>query len=248
MGIVRHIWRHPVKSHGREELEKVLLSVGRTMPWDRTWAVAHSESAADNTNWVHCSNFSRGAKAPSLMAINAKLDEETQTITLTHPNRPTLTFRPDTETAKLLDWVAPLMPENRAQSARILRVPDRGMTDTEFPSISLNSLASNRAVGAKTDDELSPLRWRGNIWFDGVPAWDEFNWIGKTIRVGQAEILVRERITRCLATTANPVNGARDVDTLKTLQDNWGHQDFGVYGEVQKTGKIEIGDPVEVVS
>ena len=35
------LWRHPIKGHGREALETVDLTEGRTMPWDRRWAVAH---------------------------------------------------------------------------------------------------------------------------------------------------------------------------------------------------------------
>jgi uncharacterized protein YcbX len=33
------IWRHPIKGHGRETLERVTLSAGSTLPFDRAWAV-----------------------------------------------------------------------------------------------------------------------------------------------------------------------------------------------------------------
>lgn len=247
-GTVAHIWRHPIKSHGREALKSVALSKGRTMPWDRAWAVLHSEAKTDGSTWAHCANFSRGAKAPSLMAINAKLDEVEKTVTLTHPDRPLLKFKPDTEENRFLEWVTPLMPENRAASAQIVRVPDRGMTDTDYPSISLNSLTTNHAVSQKLGTNLSPHRWRGNIWFDGLTPWEEFNWIGKTVQIGAAELLVREPIGRCLATTANPETGQRDADTLQTLQAHWGHKNFGVYAEVIKPGEIRIGDIPEVLS
>ena len=35
------IWRHPIKSCGRETLTRVLLTENRTLPWDRRWAIAH---------------------------------------------------------------------------------------------------------------------------------------------------------------------------------------------------------------
>ena len=44
---VTQLWRHPVKSHGREALERVTLTAGETLPWDRLWAVAHDSSTAD---------------------------------------------------------------------------------------------------------------------------------------------------------------------------------------------------------
>ena len=247
-GAVAHIWRHPIKSHGREALERTSLIQGRTIPWDRTWAVLHAAAKADGKTWAHCANFSRGAKAPNLMAIDAKLDEATQTVTLTHPDRPKIQFHPDLEGERFLEWVAPLMPENRAASTKIVRAQDRGMTDTEFPSISLNSLTSNRAVAQKLSTDLSPLRWRGNIWFEGLVPWEEFGWVGKTIRVGSAELVVQEPITRCLATTVNPLTGLRDADTLAALKSGWGHQNFGVYAQVVKSGEVQIGDRPEVLS
>ena len=181
-GHVTHIWRHPIKSHGREALDQVTLAEGRTMPWDRYWAVAHEAARTEGSEWASCGNFSRGAKAPALMAIEATLDEATGRLTLTHPDRPSLSFDPETEAGAFLDWVRPLMPTDRAQSARILRAPGRGMTDTDFPSVSLLNLSSNRAVGQKLGQELSPLRWRGNFWLDGLGPWEEFEWIGRSHR------------------------------------------------------------------
>ena len=242
-----HIWRHPIKSHGVEALTSVALTAGKTMPWDRAWAVVHELSKVDGSEWVPCGNFSRGAKAPSLMAIKATLHEDDNTITLTHPEQPEITFDPDTESDRFLEWVRPIMPTDRTVSANLVRAAERGMTDTDFPSISINSHATNNAVGAKLGYEPSPLRWRGNLWFDSITPWEEFDWIGKRVRIGEAEFDIKERITRCLATTANPTTGKRDADTLGALKENWDHADFGVYGVVVKSGQINIGDEVEVL-
>lgn len=250
MGSVTQIFRHPIKSHGRESLKNVALSAGKTMPWDRTWAVAHEASKATGDTWASCANFSRGAKAPSLMAINATLDDEkTGTLTLSHPDQPDLTFQPDNpeHLAKFLAWIKPLMPTDRAQSARIIRVPDRGMTDTDYPSISINNHSSNRAVSQKLGTDLSPLRWRGNIWLDGLGPWEEMEWIGKTFQIGTVIFEGVDPIGRCLATTANPKTGKRDADTLRALQDGWGHQDFGIYARVIQGGEINLNDPVAVL-
>lgn len=244
---VRHIWRHPIKSHGVEALKTVVLTAGKTMPWDRAWAVAHTLSKADGSQWVPCGNFSRGAKAPSLMAITAKFDDTNNRITLCHPDLPEISFNPDTDTDAFLNWVGPIMPADRNASAHIIRAAERGMTDTDFASISLCNLASNRAVGTALGMDLSPLRWRGNLWVDGLEPWEEFNWVGKRVRVGGAEFEFKERITRCMATTANPDTGLRDADTLDALQNNWGHKQFGIYGVVINSGQIALGDKCEVL-
>ncbi len=246
-GRVAQIWRYPIKAHGCEALQQVELSKGQTMPWDRHWAVAHEHSEADGREWVPCANFSRGAKAPSLMALKARLDERTQRITLTHPDLQPLSFLPDGDETGFLEWIRKIMPETRAASARIIRVPGRGLTDTAFPSISLNSLTTLDALSSAAGHTLSPLRWRGNIWFEGLPAWQEFDWIGKRLRIGTAELVVRERITRCRATMANPENGICDTDTLALIEKNWGHKDFGIYGEIITDGCVSVGDKLEVL-
>lgn len=243
-GHVAALWRHPIKGHGREALDKVELSRGQTMPWDRRWAVAHELAAADGSDWAPSAEFSRGSKVAALMAINARCNDAAGTVTLTHPDRPDLTFDPDQEALTFLNWVRPLMPENRAQSARIVRVENRGMTDTDYPSISLLNLASNEVMTQTMGQDISPLRWRCNIHVAGFDPWAEFDWIGKTIRIGTAELHIREPILRCLATTANPSTGLRDADTLGTLNKQFGHQDFGVYAEVTQSGEIVVGDAV----
>ena len=246
-GRLTHIWRHPIKAHGVEALNDVTLSAGNTLPWDRAWAVVHELSKADGSEWVPCGNFSRGAKSPSLMALKAVLNEATGMISMSHPDLPDITFNPDRDSDAFIEWIRPIMPSDRTPSARIVRAKERGMTDTDFPSISLNNLATNRILGEKLGADLSPLRWRGNLWFDGLEPWQEFDWVGKQLRIGGAVLDIRERITRCMATTVNPDTGIRDADTLDALQDNWGHKQFGVYGVVIKGGNIAPGDEIEVL-
>ncbi|MCV2892847.1 MOSC domain-containing protein [Lentibacter sp. XHP0401] len=246
-GRVTQLWRYPVKSHGREALGEVTLTKAQTLPWDRVWAVAHDSSVADGSEWVPCQNFSIGTKAPSLAAINAELDEATGCVRLTHPEIGTLEFDPDTEGEKLVAWAGPLIPENRAQSERVIRASQRGFTDTPFPSVSLMNAASHKAVEDRLGHALEAERWRGNIWLEGFAPWEEFDWIGKRIEIGAAELEIKERVIRCKHTTASPKSGERDTDTLALLKDGWGHQDFGVYAEVTRSGLIKRGDKAKVL-
>lgn len=243
---VTALWRHPVKSHGREALERVTLTQGAAMPYDRVWAIAHDAAKTEPDTWAACQNFSRGAKSPQLMAITAELDEATETLTLRHPDCADLTVQPDTNSDALLDWVRPFVADNRAQPSRVLRLDARGFTDTPFASVSLCNLASHAAVEVLTASPLQPERWRGNIWFDGASAWEEFDWIGRDLKLGTARLRVEERITRCLATTANTDTGVRDVDTLKALN-MLDHQDFGIYVTVTQSGDVAVGDELDLI-
>ena len=141
----------------------------------------------------------------------------------------------------------PISPLNRALPSRLVRAPKCGMTDTDYPSISLINMASLAQLASTMGQDISPLRWRANLFLDGLPPWEERRWIGKTIRVGRAELEVRAHITRCLATTASTRTGERNADTLGALQEGWGHKQFGIYAVVTKTGDLRQGDPVEVL-
>ncbi|GAA6181327.1 MULTISPECIES: MOSC domain-containing protein [unclassified Shimia] len=247
MGTVAALWRHPIKAHGRESVGHISLVEGQTFPWDRRYAVAHEAAKTEGGEWASCRNFSRAAGAPSLMAITAKVDEASNKITLQHPDLWDLTLDPNTQGDKLIEWVRPIMPADRATSVTLVPAGEHGMTDSAFPSIAIHTTASHRALEGRMGQSLSTERWRGNIWLDGFAPWEEFDWLGKTLRIGTTEIEIRERITRCMATTSNPDTGKRDADTIGTLNEAFGHQDFGVYGVVTKSGDIAVGDTAEVL-
>ena len=239
-----NIARHPMKSHGREDLASVMLEAGKALPFDRHWAVAH-DAAKLVAGWNDCVNFARGAKAPGLMGISSRLDEGTGTLTLMHKDRADLAFRPDDadDLLRFLNWVQGLNPPARAQPVRIV-AQGVALTDTDYPSVSLFGLASNRALSLRMGQDLSPQRWRGNLWVDGLDPWAEFEWVGHEVQIGSAVLRVRERIVRCKATSANPATGQIDADTLGALNGGFGHQDFGVYAQVITAGRVSLGDSV----
>jgi uncharacterized protein YcbX len=244
---VAHLWRHPIKGHGVEGVTETRLAAGETMPGDRVWAIAHEAAQIDPDDgaWAPCANFSRGAKSPALMAIRAHLDDVTGRIALSHPSAEPIEFDLDApeDRARLIDWVMPLSDPSRARPAFVARA-ERGMTDSDFPSVSVLSLASLRALSHRAGRPLAMERFRGNVWLDGLAPWEEFDWIGRTVRVGGALLQVRERITRCKATTVDPGTGRPDTDTLGLLEEGWGHQDFGVYAVVVEGGRVTVGDAV----
>lgn len=247
MATVAEIWRHPIKSHGREQIASVALTAGQCLPWDRHWAVTHQDSKFDDAKWAHCRNFMIGARTPGLAGIWAKFDDSAGQITLRHQDLGEITFDPDTDNAAFLAWVTPLCDPDRALPKAIVKAQDRGMTDTDFPSVSLMNRASHQSVENALGHALEPERWRANIWIEGTPAWAELGWMGKTLRIGTAELTVQEPCVRCMLTATNPVTGLRDVDTLGVLQSTFGHKHFGVYAVVTKSGSLSCGDPCEVI-
>lgn len=239
------IWRHPIKGIGAEPLETVDLTAGAPLPLDRAWAVLE-QGGDTSAGWRSCTNFLRGAKGPSLMAVTAQTDGDT--LTLTHPDRPALSVAPAAQdaAARLLDWLAPIYPENRRPAEALVTAPPEGMADAPFASVSVLNMASLRALGQKAGQTLDPRRFRGNLWLDGLAPWEEFDLVGKSLTVGTATLDIVEPIGRCRATEANPDTGRRDVPMLKVLEDGWGHTEFGVYAKVAAGGTIARGDRVSL--
>lgn len=251
MAVVAQIWRHPIKSHGRERIEQANLTAGMTMPWDRKYAVTHAQTKfnAAAPEWIHCRNFMIGSINPELAGIWAMVDEAAHTVTLKHAQLETITINPEdpADASRFLAWVGQLLPADKPQPTALVSAPGRGMTDTPMPSISIANLASHAAVAAQLGHDLELERWRSNIWLDGIEAWAEHDWIGKTLRLGTATLAVRDRAERCRHTTSNPVTGIRDVDTLAALRAGWDHQDFSIYAEVLTDGIVRNGDICEVI-
>lgn len=246
MAHLTDIFRHPIKAHGVERLTSTTLTVGKCIPWDRMWAVAHTDAKLDGNAWVRCTNFSRAARTPGIHAITCSMDETTETVTLQHPDRKDFTFQPDDDRqlSGFLAWVKPLMDPDRVQSSHIIRVDGPGMTDTNYASISLNNQASRRALQQHTGVQMQMERFRGNLWVDGLAPFEEHEWIGKTIRIGTAVFEGVETIERCMATHASSETGKRDADTLGTLEAKYGHRDFGLFLKVVEDGTTKLGDEV----
>ena len=110
-------------------------------------------------------------------------------VTLTHPRRAPLTVDPDDargrRAADRLGDAALPTPTARARPSWCAR--DRGMTDSDFPSISILNRASLAALGERLGKPLAMERFRGNVWLDGLEPFAEFDLVGRDLRLGEAE-------------------------------------------------------------
>ena len=110
--------------------------------------------------------------------------------------------------------------------------------------ISLINLATVRSLEAQWGVAIDPLRFRANIYIDGAEPWEEFNWVGGEIRIGDTVFAVDRKNGRCGATNVNPATGRRDLDIPGSLRAAFGHKNLGVYLVVREGGEIAVGDPV----
>lgn len=245
MSRLAQIWRHPIKGIGAEELDRAQLHPQRPLPGDRAWALLTGQ-AQDTGAWQPCRNFARGCYGPELMAITARTLDDGR-IRLSHPRAGTIDIAPETDGARLADWLAPLWPAERPPLGQLVRAPAEGMSDAPYPCVSVLGRASLGTLSEACGTPLDPRRFRGNIWISGLEPWEELDWPGRHIRLGEVELEIVERIDRCRATQANPETGQEDVRTLQVLRKTWGHVDFGVKARVVTGGEIAPGAPLEVL-
>jgi uncharacterized protein YcbX len=91
---------------------------------------------------------------------------------------------------------------------------------------------------------VDPLRFRANVYVEGLAPWAEFGWLDKEVAIGPTRHQVFARIKRCDATNVDPTTAARDMAIPATLLRTWGHQDFGIYAKVVAGGTVSVGSEV----
>jgi uncharacterized protein YcbX len=115
---------------------------------------------------------------------------------------------------------------------------------TMLSDASLESLA--RSAGRAGVDAR---RFRMLIGIAGCSPHEEDDWLGSAVRVGDAIVRLHEQVARCAITTQSPETGLPDFDTLHEIKSYRGLRDgkaidFGVFGEVERPGRVRVGDLV----
>ena len=109
--------------------------------------------------------------------------------------------------------------EDLRGAAKVLAAPGFSFSDVASKVVSLINLETVRAIGREIGANVHPLRFRGNLYVEGLPAWEEFGWVGKELAIGGVTFTVTKRIDRCAATNVDPeTGGARPDDTRKPAQ------------------------------
>ena len=113
-------------------------------------------------------------------------------------------------------------------------------------SISLINTKSVVDFQNKTNQEIETKRFRGNIFVDGVDAWEERNWIGKIIKINDISFKVENNIPRCVAINLKPNTDDNSLNLLQSLKKTYNHFDMGVYLTALNDGLINIGDNISL--
>jgi uncharacterized protein YcbX len=118
---------------------------------------------------------------------------------------------------------------------------------TDDRPVTLMSEASLHALAAQFSGTVpDPRRFRMTISVTGADPWAEHGWSGQQVTIADTTLRVLAPVPRCVITTRNPESGATDARILHALAQLRGKNDitFGVWCEVIKPGRIQVGDLV----
>jgi uncharacterized protein YcbX len=246
------LFRYPVKGFSPEPLESVVLEAGRHVPGDRLFAVENGPCGWTAQAPVHLPKvaYLQLMRNPSLAMLATAYDPDTGVFTIREEG--TVAVAGDLGTAAgrtaIEGYLANRFASDLRGPPRVLGHPDWRFMDTARSGfMSLISLATVDQLGAELGATLDPVRFRGNVLFEGAAPWAEFAWVGQRVRIGSALIDVTKRIERCAATAANPATGQRDIDIVRHLDAHQGHIDCGVYAKIVSGGRVAVGDAISVV-
>jgi len=123
---------------------------------------------------------------------------------------------------------------------------DTSNSNKVFNSISLINLNSIKDFEKKINQKIEFERFRGNFYVDGIDAWEERNWIGKTIKISNVLFKVERNIPRCVAINLKPKTDNNGLNLLQSLKKAYNHFDMGIYLRSLNDGKIKVGNTIKL--
>jgi MOSC domain-containing protein len=274
IGVVKDLFRYPVKSMQGERLSAVDISAHGVIG-DRAYALREVNGRVVTAKkWANMLEFSSRYEAPPTPGVLAPLR-------ITLPDGRTIQAQAPDASAVLSAILGRPVVLERAQSDQLSHaeidpttvfgdvpienvLPGRTaatMPDafalpsgTFFDSASIHVLASGTLAHLHTligaDAQVDPRRFRPNMVVEtalGVEGFLEDDWLEGTLEVGEHVRIVQLRPTlRCVMTTHRQADLVRDLRILRTAVQHH-HDHVGVWASIGTGGTVRVGDPVVLV-
>lgn len=242
------LYRYPVKGLSPEPLAGAVLESGGTLPLDRAYAIENGPSGFDPEAprpfpKIAFLMLMRNAR---LAGLATALDDATRILTIRRDGAVAAAGCLDTDDGRraIEAFFDRFAADELRGPAKVLRAPGHSFSDAGRNLVSMINLATVEAIAARIGEPVQPLRFRGNVYVEGLPAWAESDWVGRRVRAGAAILEGVDRIERCAATNVNPETAERDLALPRSLLEGWGHAKCGVYLRVVDGGELKVGDTV----
>lgn len=240
----------PVKSLGLSRLESAHVT-HRGIVDDRRFLLMDSEGRVVTQRQLG-----------RLTQVSAEYSAEANSLRLTFPDGRAVVGRPEPgrETATVLwgrvvrgvevegEW-SKALSDFCGTSLTLMKARNPGECFDEYP-VSLISEATIEYLSGLTrgEKEFEVERFRPTLVIGGCEAHEEDSWLGKGLLIGERlRLRLISRDPRCAITTLDPKTGERDFDTLRLIlsyRPSRRAAYLGVYGIVEATGGVAVGDEI----
>jgi hypothetical protein len=248
---IASLYRYPVKGLSGERLDAVDLAPGATFPADRAFALENGPSSFDPAapSWQPKIKFLCLMRNAKIAALSTRYDDASGTFTAARDGRTLVEAKLSDASgrAAIERFFQDFMGAEARGQIRVLEAPGHSFSDVAKKVVSIINLESVAALAQSIKRSVHPLRFRGNVYVEGLPAWTETGLVGRAIELGPVRLRVVKLIQRCAATEVDPETAARDIDVPDALYRLTGDDDCGIYAEVVTAGRIALGDPLRVV-
>ena len=255
--LIKYIHYCPVKSLSFQNIKSCNIKKGLGMENDRIFAFSRgmdlqkSKIIEKNPSERKLNNFLTLKNSPVLNKYNFIYNSNK--LTLTRLDKELITISPNNIEERTL------LSNKLLEIEKSLMKPINLLQNTEFPffdtshsnkifnSMSLINLNSIKDFEKKINEKIEPQRFRANFYIDGIDAWEERNWIDKTIKINNVSFKVEKNIPRCVAINLKPNTDDNKLNLLNSLKKNFNHFDMGVYLTSLNDGEVNVGDKINFI-
>ena len=258
MNKIKRIVRYPIKGLSGENLANIILEKNQVLPGDREFAFSRSNVTYDENNPVYLrkTNFLALVKEEKLAKLETKFDPKTRKLTINLDNKVVINeILLKEENIKKVETFFQnylnLGIDEKPKLVRGIKVENNNnlthsFSDIPDKAVSIINLDTINELEKKLGKKIAPSRFRANLLIDNGKAWEEFDWVGKKISLGESVLEVFKKTQRCAATNVNPENAIRDINIPNEINTHYGHLDLGVYARVLKSGLVSISDKLYI--
>ena len=246
---IENLFYSPVKSISFEESESLNVLTDRGIESDRIFAFVQNLDSNSIKNLIEdpksrkLNNFLTLKNSPELNQYNFTYAKNK--LILKKKDEIIISINPFSKNEKklLCDKINQIILKDKKLD---LLMDEKNPFFDTMPnsSISLINKKSISDFSNKISTNIEIERFRANIYIDGLAAWEERDWVGKTININNINFFVSDEISRCSATNLKPSTDIVTINLPNQLKKTYDHINMGLYVVPQQNGVISKGDKI----
>lgn len=175
--ILRAIYRYPVKGLSAEFLDVAMLRSRDTLAGDRRYAIENGRSGFDPAApaYLPKQRFLMLMRDERLARLDTSFADASHFLVVREAGREAVRgdLRTDAGRAAIEAYFAAFCADTLRGPPKILAAPGHSFSDVARKLVSIINLASVDAIAGMVGRAVDPLRFRGNLYVAGWPAWFE---------------------------------------------------------------------------